>query len=179
MALRFGLAAVLWLLWVVQMWHRKAMDAMLDDRHDIIWQRQLRQPPAFPASLDPPEHCSLTLGPIVGLVTDTTARIMLEADRQENITVVLRPRDQGQASVLGPRLVAGHHPTVFQFTELLPETAYDIEVVRCNLPRHLNDYFSEVQSWRALAELPGACTERWVRPDQCAGQGWTSTPRRI
>lgn len=111
----------------------------------------------FKAGVEP----QVKVGPIIGKVTATTARILIEIDRSGMLTIEVREKPQTlekQPSFLQKQLTIGrrgttktygatghlsdkehvlqkgviaNRPAVFEFRDLKPETAYIVEVKGC------------------------------------------------
>lgn len=67
---------------------------------------------------------TITLGPIIGKVTDTTARILLEVDQDVEVTCVAA--DSSGQTVSQARSFAANLPAVFTLSGLKPETEYNV-----------------------------------------------------
>ena len=72
----------------------------------------------------------VSVGPVVGKVTATTARVLVEADRAAaGVTCTLRAGGAGGHAVTsGPLDLATARPRVFAFAGLRPATEYAIEI---------------------------------------------------
>lgn len=66
----------------------------------------------------------LTLGPIIGKVTDTTARVLIEVD--ENADVTCNATATNGSSATKTVSAKANRPSVFQLKKLLPNTEYTI-----------------------------------------------------
>jgi vacuolar-type H+-ATPase catalytic subunit A/Vma1 len=59
----------------------------------------------------------IIMGPIIGKVTETTARILIESNKIENLTIILQSGDQ---KIPLTKTVVNRGPTVFKFSNLTP-----------------------------------------------------------
>jgi phosphodiesterase/alkaline phosphatase D-like protein len=67
----------------------------------------------------------LLVGPIIGEVTSTTARVLIEIDRAADVEIIASSRD---GHVSQKASVRGRAPTAFQLSGLTPSTVYDLSV---------------------------------------------------
>jgi phosphodiesterase/alkaline phosphatase D-like protein len=72
----------------------------------------------------------IIMGPIIGKVTETTARILIESNKIENLTIILQSGDQ---KIPLTKTVVNRGPTVFKFSNLTPGAKYLIYVPVCTL----------------------------------------------
>lgn len=69
----------------------------------------------------------LLIGPIIGLVTDTTARVLLEYDSDVSVTVTVVSTSSGKGSSV-TKTLKERRPTIFKFGNLEPFTKYTVKV---------------------------------------------------
>jgi len=65
-------------------------------------------------------------GPIIGKVTETTARILIELENTQEITMILKSDNSPTEVHSKTILVKSHNPTIFSFNELKANTKYFI-----------------------------------------------------
>jgi phosphodiesterase/alkaline phosphatase D-like protein len=77
----------------------------------------------------------ITVGPVIGKVTDTTARILIEVD--DNVQVTCDATDSNKNVVTQTGSFTKDRPSVFKLEGLLPETEYEITFkgVTANYPK--------------------------------------------
>lgn len=75
----------------------------------------------------------MTLGPVIGKVTDTTARILLEADGAAQVTCTLTAA--GLPPVQQAQAFRQNRPGVFRFAALQPATSYAVTFQGLTQPR--------------------------------------------
>lgn len=74
----------------------------------------------------------ITVGPVIGAVTATTARVLVELDRDGEYTLEARAESGHRVAVR--RRATGGLPAAFGFTELLPGTRYALHLSEAELP---------------------------------------------
>ena len=89
--------------------------------------RKLRHPASMAAealSTPPPGDIRILVGPVIGFVTNTTARVLVEVDKRCSLSCVLQPVSETGSPVGDPRVVVvdlePFHPEVARFFYLLP-----------------------------------------------------------
>lgn len=95
---------------------------------DPLWTPLFDSPPLCTASSS---DCCLTLGPVVGLVTETSARLLFEVNVNKSISIALHPIDQSssaQAKYVQLNMIAGT-PKVAVFQGLQPGTRYRVSTL--------------------------------------------------
>lgn len=76
----------------------------------------------------------IILGPVIGKVTDSTARILLECSHAAQVTLTIRPRIyKGPQHNPGPpksetKQLPEHEPAIIKFDGLQPATRYDVTI---------------------------------------------------
>ena len=75
----------------------------------------------------------MTLGPVIGKVTDTTARVLVEADGGAQVTCTLTGPDV--PAIEQKKKLPKNRPTVFSFTGLQPSTPYSVTLDGLTAPR--------------------------------------------
>jgi len=75
---------------------------------------------------------TVTVGPVIGKVTDTTARVAIEVDRSGPVTCVVTDAN-GQATPSQKSLEKDRF-TAFEFSGLLPKTPYSVSVQGASCP---------------------------------------------
>ena len=112
---------------------------------------------------------SLTLGPVIGLVTDRTARILFELKAAADVTMTLQS-SEGDRVVTRP--VPPARPAVFAFEDLAPSTLYTVQIG--NIP-HVTSAFRTRPRCLALSDAPVfgivACNKLSITRDAVAPQG--------
>lgn len=68
----------------------------------------------------------LLIGPIIGKVTATSARILIEIGESKNITMTLNGSQKETLQI------EANKPTAFQFQGLSPTTKYTVKIEGCN-----------------------------------------------
>ena len=102
------------------------------------WDAFLDTPPVLCAR----DQCCLTIGPVIGAVTDTTARVLVEATQSRSLALVLTevvpstasPAPSSAPTPTAPKphkvavtvQVTANRPAVFAFTGLRPSTQYTV-----------------------------------------------------
>ncbi len=77
---------------------------------------------------------TVTVGPVVGALTDRTARVLAEVDDDVSVSVTLTDAN-GQVTGSGPLPLEAHRPQVFAFDGLAPGTAYTVGFVGAASPQ--------------------------------------------
>lgn len=64
--------------------------------------------------------CKIITGPIIGKVTETSARILIETDTDENLTLYIYSTDKFSVN----KGFNAKHPNIISLNNLIPETKY-------------------------------------------------------
>src|SRR5690348_6687777 len=76
----------------------------------------------------------IIVGPVIGKVTETSARVMIEFKYQGTVTMILKLTQEGNESFLKSIVnVVPNHPAIFKFDGLTPGIKYVISLIDINL----------------------------------------------
>eukprot|EP01012_Entosiphon_sulcatum_P015634 TRINITY_DN2059_c0_g1_i1.p1 TRINITY_DN2059_c0_g1~~TRINITY_DN2059_c0_g1_i1.p1 ORF type:complete len:569 (+),score=108.39 TRINITY_DN2059_c0_g1_i1:65-1708(+) len=92
-------------------------------------------------------HGAVVLGPVIGMVTSSTARVMVEFDSTGTFKVALSTTNQ--TSLTQSVAVTANEPYIFAFTGLLPRTLYNVTVQGFS---HVSSSFRTFPSSPTLAD---------------------------
>ncbi|HMF56269.1 MAG TPA: alkaline phosphatase D family protein, partial [Pyrinomonadaceae bacterium] len=93
----------------------------------------------------------ITVGPVIGKVTDSTARVLAEADDYSQVTCELR--DSGGHSLQQTKNLRRNRPSIFSFENLLPETDYTVAFhgADCDLEGRFRTFSANPSTMNLLA----------------------------
>ncbi|GAQ85600.1 hypothetical protein KFL_002440060 [Klebsormidium nitens] len=83
-------------------------------------------------SKDIPDPADVIVGPVIGKVTDCTARILIELDKTAQVTLALVDEISGILAGSKVLAVPPFQPTIFTFQGLKPETSYSVQIRGCH-----------------------------------------------
>jgi len=69
---------------------------------------------------------TITVGPVIGAVDSTTARVLVEFNTNGIMTMELVNAANPEEKVTVAKPVKGGHPSIFTFTSLKPSTKYNV-----------------------------------------------------